>query len=138
MRLVRSFWLLSPIGHHAEAHIDSFAAYAAIIGCGSVKRIPKSFPLGSYTIKVVYLDDDHMLKKSGGTPAYGLFDPNELTIYLATPPPRNKGARQIIWQTFWHEYTHALLWVSLPKYYTKEPLVDQIGHCLAQMQEAKY
>ena len=97
-----------------------------------MKRIPSSFQLGSYTINVVVLEEDAFVKKLGAS-AYGMFDPNTLTIYLVQPPPRNKGARQIIWQTFWHEYTHALLWVSLPKYYTKEPLVDQIGHCLAQL-----
>jgi hypothetical protein len=68
-----------------------------------------------------------------------MFDPNTLTIYLCKWPPRNKGAKQIIFQTFWHEYTHALLWVAMPKYYTNEKLVDSIGHHLAQLHTtAKY
>jgi hypothetical protein len=60
---------------------------------------------------------DAFIKKIGSN-AYGMFDPNTLTIYLCKWPPRNRGAKQIIFQTFWHEYTHALLWVALPKYYT--------------------
>jgi hypothetical protein len=103
-----------------------------------MKRIPSSFQLGSYTITVALLDEDAFVKKIGSN-AYGMFDPNTLTIYLCRWPPRNKGAKQIIFQTFWHEYTHALLWVSMPKYYTNEKLVDSIGHHLAQLHTtAKY
>ena len=79
------------------------------------------------------LDEEQFVKKTGGG-CYGMFDPNSLTIYLCKPPPRNKGAKQIAYQTFWHEYTHALLWASVrPKLYTDEKLVDQLGHHLAQL-----
>ena len=98
-----------------------------------MKKIPSSFQLGSYTITVLMLDEDQFVKKTGGG-CYGMFDPNSLTIYLCRPPPRNKGAKQIAYQTFWHEYTHALLWASVrPKLYTDEKLVDQLGHHLAQL-----
>ena len=98
-----------------------------------MKKIPSSFQLGSYTITVLMLDEEQFVKKTGGG-CYGMFDPNSLTIYLCKPPPRNKGAKQIAYQTFWHEYTHALLWASVrPKLYTDEKLVDQLGHHLAQL-----
>lgn len=98
-----------------------------------MKKIPSSFQLGSYTITVLMLDEEQFVKKTGAV-AYGMFDPNTLTIYLCRPPPRNKGAKQIAYQTFWHEYTHALLWASVrPKLYTDEKLVDQLGHHLAQL-----
>ena len=103
-----------------------------------MKRIPTSFPLGSYTITVLTLEEDAFTKKTGGG-CYGMFDPNALTIYLCKPPPRNKGAAQIAYQTFWHEYSHALLWASVrPKLYTDEKLVDNLGHLLAQLKDAKY
>lgn len=97
-----------------------------------MKRIPSSFQLGSYTITVKLLDEDAFKRRKIGTNVYGVFDPNCLTIYLLKLK-RDKASKQILFQTFWHEYTHALLWVSLPKYYTNEKLVDNIGHHLAQL-----
>lgn len=98
-----------------------------------MKRIPKQFQLGSYTIKVIMLDESAFMAKMG-IEAYGCFDPNTLTIYLVKPPPRNKGAAQIIYQTFFHEWCHAALWASvLPRLYKDEKLVDNLGHSLAQL-----
>jgi len=98
-----------------------------------MKRIPSSFQLGSYTIKVLMLEES-AFKAKVGMDAYGCWDPNTLTIYLVKPPPRNKGAAQIIYQTFFHEWMHAALWCSVrPRLHTDEKLVDNLGHSLAQL-----
>lgn len=98
-----------------------------------MKRIPKQFQLGSYTIKVSILPEPEFVKKVG-IEAYGCWDPNTLTIYLVQWPPRNRGAKEIIFQTFWHEWCHAALWCSVrPKLHTDEKLVDNLGHSLAQL-----
>ena len=46
-----------------------------------MKKIPKQFQLGSYTMKVTMLDESAFMAKMG-IEAYGCFDPNTLTIYL--------------------------------------------------------
>ena len=102
-----------------------------------MKRIPSSFELGAYTITVVMLDEVTYAKKHGNS--FGEFDPIGLKITLAKPDKWTASTRQIVYQTFWHEFTHALLWVALPKKYTDEALTDQIGHLLAQFnQSAKH
>lgn len=97
-----------------------------------MKKIPKKFQIGSYTIKVVMLDVATFEKKVSPD-AYGMFDPNTLTIYLCKSPPELKGAEQHVFQCFWHEYCHALLFVVWPKLYANEKLVDAMGHSLAQL-----
>lgn len=93
-----------------------------------MKKIPSSFSLGAYEIKVVMLTADEMTRKCGDM--YGQFDPGNLTIYLMHPDRTTK--RAVIMQTFWHEYAHAMLWVADPKRYTNEKLVENLGHLLAQ------
>ncbi len=93
-----------------------------------MKRIPSSFTLGSYEIKVVRLSNKEIEKKCGDV--YGLFDPGNLTIYLAKSDRNTK--HPVIYQTFWHEFSHALLWVADPTRYTNEKLVDHLGQLLAQ------
>lgn len=92
------------------------------------KKIPSSFKLGAYDIKVVRLSGDEIEKKCGNV--YGLFDPGNLTIYLMNPDKTTKSA--VLYQTFWHEYAHAMLWVADPKRYQNEKLVESLGHLLAQ------
>ena len=92
------------------------------------KKIPSSFKLGAYDIKVVRLSADEIEKKCGNV--YGLFDPGNLTIYLMNPDKTTKSA--VLYQTFWHEYAHAMLWVADPKRYQNEKLVESLGHLLAQ------
>jgi hypothetical protein len=94
-----------------------------------MKKIPTSFPLGSFTIKVVRLPSAEIVKRCGDV--YGQFDPGALTIYLSKPDKNTKAS--IIYQTFWHEYGHALLWLVAPELYTKEKLADSMGHALAQI-----
>jgi len=94
-----------------------------------MKKIPTSFQLGAYEIKVVMLSADEMERKCGDM--YGQFDPGNLTIYLMRPDKTTKLA--VIKQTFWHEYAHAMLWVADPKRYTNEKLVENLGHLLAQL-----
>lgn len=95
-----------------------------------MKKIPSSFELGSFTIRVVRLSNKEMLKKCGDV--YGFFDSDLLTIYLCKPSKQVKA--QIIYQTFWHEYAHALLWVSDANYNYSEDYIDKVGHLLAQTQ----
>jgi hypothetical protein len=96
-----------------------------------VKRIPTSFQLGAYTIQVKLLDAEAMEAKTGGLEVYGLFAPEELTIYLEKPSRSLKKA--IIVQTFWHEYFHAMFWVAGHKDQYNEQVVDRCGHLTYQM-----
>jgi hypothetical protein len=92
------------------------------------KKIPTSFKLGAYDIKVVRLTGAEIAKKCGDV--YGQFDPGNLTLYLMYADKTTKHA--VVYQTFWHEYAHAMLWVADPARYTNEKLVESIGHLLAQ------
>mgnify|MGYP006288122867 CR=1 FL=1 len=93
-----------------------------------MKKIPQSFQLGAYEIKVVMLTADEIARKCGDL--YGQFDPGNLTIYLMKPDRTTK--RAVIFATFWHEYAHAMLWIADPKRYTNEILVESLGQLLAQ------
>jgi len=95
-----------------------------------MKRIPKSFQLAGLTFTVGFLDEEEMLAKTDGIPAYGVFIPNELAIYLR--PPSRKLKKEIVLQTFWHEYFHAMFWVANHRW-RDEKLVDQCGHLTYQM-----
>lgn len=105
-----------------------------------MKRIPSRITIGSYEIQIKQLDADAFIRQTGTDSAYGMFDPNSLTIYLCKPPARNKGAAQIAYQTFWHEVMHAMLFASVrPRLYSDEKLVDNLGHFLSQiMTTARY
>lgn len=105
-----------------------------------MKRIPSRVTIGSYEIQVRQLDADAFVRQVGRNDCYGMFDPNTLTIWLCKPPPRNKGAKQLAFQTYWHELMHACFFASVrPRLYTDEKLVDQMGGFLAQvMLTAKY
>jgi len=95
-----------------------------------MKRIPKSFQLGGHTFTVKLITEEAMLEKTGGKPAYGLFLPDELAIYLLEPSRRLK--KSVVLQTFWHEFFHAMFWVANHQW-TNEKLVDQCGHLTYQM-----
>lgn len=94
-----------------------------------MKRVPTSFQLGGHTFIVKLVSEDE-LNERAGAPAYGLFVPDELTIYLQKPTRRLK--RSLVLQTFWHEFFHAMFWVANHQW-TNEKLVDQCGHLLHQM-----
>lgn len=101
-----------------------------------MKRIPKSFSLGGHTFTVTMVDEDVMLELTKGYPAYGLFVPDSLAIYLLKPGKTLK--REVILQTFWHEWYHAMFWVANHKW-GNEKLVDQCGHLTHQFfQTAKF
>lgn len=95
-----------------------------------MKRVPKSFTLAGHRFSVEYIDEETMLRKSGGIPAYGLFVPDQLTIFLLTPGRKLK--RSVVLQTFFHELFHAMFWVANHKW-LDEKLVDQCGHLLHQV-----
>ncbi len=94
-----------------------------------MKRIPKSFKLMAHTITVQLIEEEELERRAGGVPAYGLFVPGELTIYLQNP--NRKCKRSVVLQTFYHELFHALFWVANHQW-TNEKLVDQCGHLLHQ------
>ena len=94
-----------------------------------MKRIPKSFQLGGHNFAVRYVDEEGMLAKSNGVPAYGLFVPDELTIYLLQGSRKLK--KSVVIQTFWHEFFHAMFWVANHQW-LNEKLVDQCGHLVHQ------
>lgn len=96
-----------------------------------MKKIPKQFQVGSYTIKVELLTVEAFEKRISPD-AHGMFDPNTLTIYLCKNPEKLKNSYQQVYQCFWHEYFHAMLYVVYPKLYANEKLVDAMGHAMAQ------
>lgn len=95
-----------------------------------MKRIPKSFQLGGHTFTVKMVEEEEMLRRTGDQEAYGLFVPDELSVYLLKPSRKLK--RSLVLQTFWHEFYHAMFWVANHDW-TNEALVDQCGHLTHQM-----
>lgn len=93
-----------------------------------MKRIPKAFWLAGHRFSVLLVDGEE-LERRAGKPAYGLFVPDELTIYLHRPSKKLKTS--IVLQTFYHELFHALFWVANHQW-GNEKLVDQCGHLLHQ------
>lgn len=95
-----------------------------------MKRIPKAFSLGGHRFTVEIIPEDD-LAALAGHPAYGLFMPNRLAIYLHKPTRQVK--RAIIMQAFYHELFHAILWVANGSW-QNEKYVDQLGHLMYQVQ----
>lgn len=95
-----------------------------------MKGVPKSFALAGHRFDVKFVDEEAMLKMTGGIDAYGLFVPGELTIYLLAPSKQLK--KSVVLQTFYHELFHAIFWVANHEW-TDEKLVDVCGHLLHQM-----
>ena len=96
-------------------------------------RIPKSFRIGSYKFRVVTASAKQ-IEQIGGGPAYALFVPDQLLIFV-----RKKSkylSEQVRRQSFWHEYSHALLWVMNRPEWENEEFVDQLGHHLAQFEDS--
>lgn len=97
-----------------------------------MKRIPKSFRIGSHKFDVVRLPSEK-LDELAGTSVYAFFMPDRLTIFVQA---KSKSIKQsVLLQSFWHEYSHAVLWVMNHKDYTNEKVVDQLGHCLKQFHD---
>lgn len=97
-----------------------------------MKRIPKTFRLGSHKFDVIRLPADE-LERLAGTPVYALFIPDRLVVYVQT---KDKSIKQsVLIQSFWHEVSHALLWVQSHKDFTNEKVVDQLGHALKQFHD---
>lgn len=95
-----------------------------------MKRIPKAFKLAGHRFTVKTIDEETMLRLTGGKAAYGLFVPDDLAIYLL--PATRKLKRSIVLQTFYHELFHAVFWVANHKW-MDEKLVDQCGHLIHQV-----
>lgn len=100
-----------------------------------MKKIPESFSLGGFTFKVHVVPEDELTKLTDGESAYGVFFPERLAIYLQVPDRKLK--KSVIIQTFWHEFSHAVLWVMNHKDYSNEKVVDQLGHMLKQFHDSK-
>ena len=95
-----------------------------------MKRIPKSFQIGAHTYTVKMVDEEEMAEVTDDRDCYGMFDSDTLTIYLLKPSRKLK--RSVVLQTFWHEFSHALLWTMNHKDFTNETFVDAMGHHLKQ------
>lgn len=98
-----------------------------------MKRIPSSFQIGSHRFTVKRVSEEEMLQKCGGEEAYGLFLPDTLTIYVVKSSRKLKHSIAI--HTFWHEFSHALLWTLSHKDYNNEKTVDLMGHALKQFHD---
>lgn len=97
-----------------------------------MKRIPKSLRLGSHKFDVVRMEGDE-LDALAGCSVYALFMPDRLTIYVQKKHKRIK--QSVLLQSFWHEVSHALLWVMTHKDWDNEKVVDQMGHLLKQLHD---
>jgi hypothetical protein len=95
-----------------------------------MKRIPKAFRIGAHKFTVKMVDEDEMDRVTEDEACYGMFDSDTLTIYLLKPTRKLK--RSVVLQTFWHEFSHALLWVMSHKDFSNETVVDAMGHHLKQ------
>lgn len=98
-----------------------------------MKRIPKSFQMGSHTFTVRMVDEDEMDRLVKPHSAYAVFFPDELAIYVRKPARKLKAS--VVKQSFWHEVGHALLWVQNHKDWTNEKVVDALGHHLKQIHD---
>lgn len=90
-----------------------------------MKRIPKSFKLMGHTITVQVIHRSNWEIEE----ASGYFDPDKNEILLLRQP------RTIVLHTFYHEVTHAILYVMGHKLYGNESFVDQVGGLLAQLMD---
>lgn len=91
--------------------------------------IPKRFQLFGFTFKVLRKSLKQLKARAGGD-CYGLFIPDSTEIWVCKSP---ECPQALCEQTFWHELTHALFYVSTkPKLGQDETLVDQLGYLLHQ------
>ena len=90
-----------------------------------MRRIPKSFQLMGHTITVQVIDKKDWKIED----ASGYFDPDKNQILLLKQP------RTQLRHTYWHEVTHAILYVMGHKLYGNESFVDQVGGLLAQIMD---
>jgi hypothetical protein len=97
-----------------------------------MKRIPKSFRMGSHKFDVVRMPSDE-LNALAGRDVYALFYPDRLTVYVQKPTRSIKAS--VLLQSFWHEVAHAMLWVISHKDWTNEKVVDLLGHALKQLHD---
>ncbi len=98
-----------------------------------MKRIPSSFHIGSLTFKVTRVTAETMERRAGQS-AYGLFLPDSQEILILET---GKGcSAALARQTFFHELSHAILWVMNHRDYKNEKTVDQLGHILKQFADS--
>lgn len=90
----------------------------------SKPKIPRSFALMGHLIKVRRLP----LSRWRVADAVGYFDPQRMVIALCTAS--SVSAQE---QTFWHEATHAMLYVMGNAKYSDEGFVDQLGGLIHQI-----
>lgn len=70
------------------------------------------------------------MEAKAGESCYGLFTPDRLEVLLLRPHRGLKAS--VVAQTFWHEFSHVLLWAISHKDYANEKVVDAMGNNLAQ------
>jgi len=92
-------------------------------------RVPKSFKLGSHTFQVKRCSPG-VLEEMAGQEVYGLIIPDRLLICLVKDGPGISPS--VVEQAFWHEFSHAMLWVAAHSDYGKESVIEQFGHLLKQ------
>lgn len=90
-------------------------------------KLPKQLTIGCYTFDVV-VDNKRMADKN----AYGYFEPSTNTITLATKADGSKLKKEIVWHTFYHELTHAILRQMGSDMYKDETFVDLFANLLYQ------
>jgi hypothetical protein len=90
-----------------------------------MKRVPSKFKLMGHTIKVQVISKKDWKKPD----CVGEFSPETDTMTILR---QSKSQTQ---HTFWHEATHAMLYIMGHKFYSNEAFVDQLGGLLAQIMD---
>jgi len=94
-----------------------------------MKRIPTQFQLLNHTITVRVIPADQWLYPD----AHAYWDPASLEILLV------QQKSSMLWHSFWHECTHAILDMMSSRLSRNEVFVDQFAAHMAQLvASAKY
>lgn len=91
-----------------------------------MKRIPSKFNLMGHTITVQVIPKKEWKKPD----CVGEFEPATNSMIIL------KQSKSQTAHTFWHEVTHAMLYVMGHRYYSNEQFVDQLGGLLAQVMDS--
>lgn len=98
-----------------------------------MRRIPSQFQLLGHTIEVRVLSEkfwDQHAKEAGFDDAVGGWIPAKHLIIVKRQPPT------MLWHTFYHELTHAILDMMGHKLCHDESFVDLMGGLLAQAMQS--
>ena len=89
------------------------------------RQIPRSFELMGHVVVVEVVPPARWVH---GEDAIGIFEPQRMRIEIVGGLSHSAEAH-----TYWHEATHAMLYVLSSEHYSNEALVDQLGGLIHQI-----